>query len=179
MSVVAAVKLSVVLVAPLMGLKLAPMSVDTYHCTVGVGVPEAAALKLTVAPLLTLTLAGLVVTWGPVSTMSTAAPLVTVPTELVKTASYSLPLSEEVVVMARVSDVAPGTGDQLVPPLVDTCHCTVGLGLPLAVAVKVAEAPAITCWSDGLDKIAGPLSTVNVAAAVVTVPTEFAKTASY
>ena len=40
--------------------------------------------------------------------------------------------------------VAPAMSDQLDPPLVLTCHCTVGVGLPEAAAVNVAVWPALT-----------------------------------
>ena len=61
------------------------------------------------------------------------------PTLLVKTASYSDPFWAVVVLlMVRVVLVAPGMSLKVEPPSVLTCHCTVGVGLPLAAAVKVA-----------------------------------------
>jgi hypothetical protein len=44
----------------------------------------------------------------------------------------------------KVVDVAPLTLLKVAPLSVLTCHCTVGAGFPLAVAVKVAVAPATT-----------------------------------
>ena len=41
-------------------------------------------------------------------------------------------------------EVAPVTFVNVSPPLVLTCHCTVGVGLPLASAVNVTCWPAIT-----------------------------------
>jgi hypothetical protein len=41
-------------------------------------------------------------------------------------------------------EVAPATADQLAPPSLETCHCTLGAGLPEAEAVNVARAPATT-----------------------------------
>jgi len=38
---------------------------------------------------------------------------------------------------------------EIVPPSILTCHCTVGVGMPLAAAVKVAEPPAMTVWFVG------------------------------
>ena len=37
----------------------------------------------------------------------------------------------------------------VVPPLVLTCHCTVGVGLPLAAAVNVTDCPATIVWLSG------------------------------
>ena len=71
--------------------------------------------------------------------------LVVEPLEFVKTVSYSLPLCA-VVVAGRESvvDVAPAMGLHVVPPSVETCHCTVGAGVPEAAAVNEAGWPAIT-----------------------------------
>ena len=39
---------------------------------------------------------------------------------------------------------------RLVNPVpVSTCHCTVGVGVPVAAEVKVAFAPAATVWLTG------------------------------
>ena len=51
-------------VAPAIGLNVVPESVETSHCTVGVGEPVAAALKPAVPPEATVTLEGLLVTTG-------------------------------------------------------------------------------------------------------------------
>ncbi len=60
-------------------------------------------------------------------------------------ASYSFPFSANVVlVRVNVVLVAPGTGENVVPPSVETCHCTVGVGNPLAAASKLASCPANT-----------------------------------
>ena len=71
----------------------APLLLLTCHCTVGAGVPEAAAVKLTDVPALTVWLLGLVVTTGgaEVTTVNVAAVVVAVLAELVKTARYMLP----------------------------------------------------------------------------------------
>ena len=50
------------------------------------------------------------------------------------------------------------------------CHCTVGVGLPLAAAVKIAVPPAFTVTSVGLVVTTGPAVTVSVAAVVVADP---------
>ena len=67
----------------------------------------------------------------------------------------------------------------VVPPLVLTSHCTVGVGLPLAAAVKVAVLPALTVWSAGFVVTVERSPTVNVAAVLVAVPALLVKTASY
>jgi hypothetical protein len=42
------------------------------------------------------------------------------------------------------------------PPLpVLCCHWTVGVGVPLAAALKVAVCPALTTWLDGFNVTAG------------------------
>ena len=71
---------------------VAPLLVLTCHCTVGVGVPVAAAVRLSSVPTLTVWLLGLVVTTGSTGlTFSVAAVVVAVPAALVKTARYMLP----------------------------------------------------------------------------------------
>jgi hypothetical protein len=65
-------------------------------------------------------------------------------TLLVNTARYWFPLSPEAAVKLKVVFVAPEISFQLVPPLVLTCHWTVGVGLPVAAAVKLAVAPELT-----------------------------------
>ena len=57
---------NVVVVAPATLKKVAPLSVLNCHCTVGVGLPLAAAVNTAVPPALTVTLTGFVVTAGPV-----------------------------------------------------------------------------------------------------------------
>ena len=46
-------------------------------------------------------------------------------------------------------EVAPDTLLHVLPLLVLTCHCTVGVGFPLAVALKEAVCPAFTAWLAG------------------------------
>ncbi|MFX4489874.1 hypothetical protein ABTA82_19690, partial [Acinetobacter baumannii] len=63
-------------------------------------------------------------------------------TLLVKTARYRLPFCADVTEnSASVVVVAPETLVKLSPPSVDTCHWTVGVGEPVAAAVKVAPVP--------------------------------------
>ena len=80
---------SFVEVAPEILVKGAPLPVLCCHCTVGVGVPLAAALKLAVRPVLTVWLVGFVVTTGAAGagfTVSVAAVVVADPAEFVNTA---------------------------------------------------------------------------------------------
>ena len=72
-------------VAPLMLFQVVPESVLTCHWTVGVGFPEAAAVKVAVAPDTTVALTGWVEMLGDaaVDTDSLAELVVNVPTEFV------------------------------------------------------------------------------------------------
>jgi hypothetical protein len=79
----------------------------------------------------------------------------------------------------RVVEVAPEIFAKVVPPFVLTCHCTVGVGLPLAAAVNAAVAPAVTLPLTGLVVTVGAKSTVNVAAVVVAELALFVNTARY
>jgi hypothetical protein len=120
-----------------------------------------------------------VVTVGTEFTVTVAAVVVAELTELVNTARYSFPFCEAVVVKVRVVAVAPDTLLNVTPPSVLTCHCTVGVGLPVAAAVNVAFDPDVAVWLTGFVEIPGAEFTVSVAAAVVADPTEFVNTASY
>ena len=68
---------------------------------------------------------------------------------------------------------------KVVPPSVETCHWTVGVGVPVAAAVKLADWPCTTATSAGEAVTVGGESTVRVAADVVTDPMELATTARY
>ncbi len=156
-------KLSVVEVAPATFVKVVPPLVLTCHWTVGVGLPLAAAVNVAVCPALTLWIAGLVVIAGAANagdTVSVAAVVVAEPCEFVKTARNLLPVSIAVVVKFNVVEVAPATLVKVVPPLVLTCHWTVGVGFPLAVAVNVAVCPDVALWLVGLSVITGAANPV-------------------
>ncbi len=64
-------------------------------------------MKVAVAPAVTVSFDGAIVIDGANCTSSVAAVVVALPTELVKTASYRLPLSAVVVAKFSVVDVAP------------------------------------------------------------------------
>lgn len=69
---------------------------------------------------------------------------------------------------------------QLLPELVDNCHCQVGVGTPLAAAVKLALAGAVTLWLAGWVVMAGACVaavTVKRAALLVALPTPLLATA--
>jgi hypothetical protein len=87
-----------------------------------------------------------------------------------------LPVSADVVVKEYVAKVAPEMSVQLVPSVL-TCHLTVGVGEPLAAALKLAVAPEVTVLLAGCVVTAGSVCTVNVAAVVVTLLKAFVKIA--
>ena len=77
-----------------------------------------------------------------------------------------------------VGEVAPVMSVNVVPPSVLTCHCTVGVGMPLAVAVNVAMLPALTVIDESVDTV-GATASVNVAGLLVKLPRLLVNTASY
>jgi hypothetical protein len=81
---------------------------------------------------------------GAALTVSVAAVVVAVPAEFVNTARYWFPLCDKAVVKLNVVEVAPETLLNVPLPAVLICHCTVGVGEPVAAAVKVAVWPAVT-----------------------------------
>jgi hypothetical protein len=101
------------------------------------------------------------------------------PPGFVNTASYFRPFSATVAAKLSVVEVAPDTAVHVVPPLVDTRHCTLGVGAPLAAALKVAVDPGLTVSLLGCVVTLGATSftTVTVAADVVAVPATFVNTA--
>src|SRR5213594_3307793 len=113
---------------------------------------------------------------GGAFTVSVAAVVVVDPAELVNTARYWFPFCDNVVVKLRVVEVAPEMLPKVMPPSVLTCHCTVGVGEPVAAAVKVAVWPAVTVWFTGCVVMVGGVEfTVSVAAVVVADPAELVK----
>src|SRR5262249_35782859 len=75
---------------------------------------------------------------GAALTVRVAAMVVAEPAVLVKTARNSLPVWPVAAVKEEVVDVGAGMLLQEGPTLVLSCHCTVGVGVPLATAVKLA-----------------------------------------
>jgi hypothetical protein len=172
-----AVKDNVVEVAPAIFVNV-PLAGACCHCTVGVGFPLAAAVKVAIAPDATVASVGLVVIVGGNCTVSVAAVLVAVLTLFVNTARYRLPFCDEVSdVSDSVVEVAPETFVNVVPPSMLTCHCTVGVGVPLAAAANNAVPPALPVVFVGLVVTTGAVFTVSVAAVLVTELTLFVKTA--
>ena len=133
-----------------MDANVAPPSVDSCHCTPAD--PDAAVVKLTEVPEVTVWLVGFNVTVGAgdgMVTVSVAALVTAVPPALVKTARYSLPLSAVAAVKVSVVDVAPEMDANVAPPSVDSCHCTPAD--PVA-AVKLTEVPEVTVWLVGFQR---------------------------
>ena len=123
---------------------------------------------MAVAPATTVVLAGCVVTAGAEFTVSVAAVVVPEPTEFVNTARYCLALSPATVVKLYVVLVAPLISVQVVP-LMLLCHCTVGVGVPLAAAVNVAVSPAFTVVPTGWVVMLGATDATTVSVAEVAV----------
>ena len=119
---------------------------------------------------------------GTAFTVSVAAVVVAGPAAFVNTARYWFPFCDKAVVKLNVVEVevAPETLLNAPPPVL-ICHCTVGVGEPVAAAVKVAVWPAFTVWLVGCVVIVGGVGefTVSVAAVVVAIPAEFVNTAWY
>jgi hypothetical protein len=88
-------------------------------------------------------------------TVSVAPLVVAEPAELVNTARYWFPFCDKAVVKLNVVEVAPMMLLNVAPPSVLTCHCTVGVGEPVAAAVKVAVWPAVAVWFVGCVVIVG------------------------
>jgi hypothetical protein len=86
----------------------------------------------------------LIVGDGAGFTVSVAAVVGAVPAEFINTTWYRFPFCDKVVVKLRVVEVAPERLLDVAPPSALTCHCTVGVGEPVAAAVKVAVWPAVT-----------------------------------
>ena len=130
-----------------------------FHRNDAVGVPLAVNTEL---PQLSVTETDGAM--GTVLTVKTIALEFIVPAILVHTARYCLLLSDIVVVNDNVPDVAPLILFQLVP-LVLSCHCTVGAGLPLASERKITLSPAhfvcaVGCVITEGDAILPPTPTV-------------------
>ena len=145
-------------------MNVVPPSVLTCHCTVGVGLPLAAAVKVAVWPAVTVWLAGWVVTGGGLGRVHRQGGRTG--------GGRADAVGEDRLVLSRRSGrwwwlkvkvvlVAPAMSLKVEPPSVLTCHCTVGVGLPLAAAVKVAVWPAVTVWLAGWVVTAGALGRVH------------------
>src|ERR1700733_9516575 len=115
--------------------KLAPPFVLTCHCTVGVGVPLAAAVKVTLPPVMTL-LTGFSVTAGGESTVTVALPMLLAEQPIESVADET----EYVVVDDGWTVKVSGLEPVLVPPplLSVTLY---GAVPPLSETVTVAEPP--------------------------------------
>src|SRR4051812_16299663 len=108
-----------------MGAQVAPASSDRCHCSVGVGVPDAADVNDTGSPARTELLVGCVVIAGAIPlTVSVAALDGKLPYVLVYTMRNLAPLSLIVVAGVVYGDVvAPEIAVQVEPPSLLRCHC--------------------------------------------------------
>ncbi len=164
--------------APSTGLQVPPPSVEICHCTVGAGNPEAVASKTALWPSSTVTLSGCLVTAGAFCTVSVAASLLASPSVFLKVARYSWPLRDAfTATIVSELDVAPATFVQVLPPLEEVSHLTVGAGEPDAAASNTAFWPSSTVTLCGCSVTVGDFCTVSVAALLVASPAVFLYTA--
>jgi hypothetical protein len=151
----------------------------------GVGVPVVVTVKELETPIGKAVLEALVMAGAGLvpETVSVAGKVVAEPAVFVKTARYWLPFMEAATAVSMsVVEVAPLMLVNTAPPLVLNCHCTVGVGLPVAAAVNVTLDPSGTVWLTGFVVTTGvelAEFTVNVAAVLVAEPTELVNTARY
>jgi hypothetical protein len=94
-------------------------------------------VNVAVVPAATDLFAGWVVIVGAVLTVSVAAFVATLPELFVNTARNRVPLSDAFAWIESDVEVAPLILLQVAPLSVLNCHCTVGVGVPLAAAVNV------------------------------------------
>src|SRR6202030_858622 len=66
---------------------------------------------------------------------------------------------------------------QLLPPLVESSHCSVGVGVPVAEASKETASPALAVVLSGSRVTTGGEYTVRIAAALFAVPAVFVNVA--
>ena len=62
---------------------------------------------------------------------------------------------------------------QVLPPSLERCHCSVGVGVPTTVTLKAAALPAVVVWALGcalMVAATGVGSTVSVTPLLVTEP---------
>ena len=138
------------LVAPAILLKDVPPSVETCHWTVGVGVPEAEAVKVALLPTQTEAFDGFPVMAPAVLTVRIAAVVVTgEPQELLSTARKRLLFCAAIVVNDNVGFVPPAMLINVVPPFVEICHWMVAVGTAVEATVKFAVEPAQTVRFEG------------------------------
>ena len=174
----------------------------TCHCSVGVGEPVAAPLNVAVAPTATVVLPGLsrivgayVATPEPgggvppdPTPLRLATPLVAVPAVFVATSWKRSPAIPAVTpatlnmpVVVPLYGATSLTFDQLPAPPTWTCHCSVGVGDPVAAPLNVAVAPTATTVLPGFSRIVGayasiPANGLSVAGLLIAVPTGFVAT---
>src|SRR6185295_15533978 len=131
---------SLIFPVPLAAALLIPVTVARLHANV-VPVVLLVAVYVKAVPLVAFAVR-LLDSTGVGLTVNVAALEFTVAPVFVHAALYCLLLSAVVVANDKVPEVAPLTLVHVPPPFVLTCHCTVGVGVPLAADVKLAFTPA-------------------------------------
>ena len=77
-------------------------------------------------------------------TVMVAALDVDEPAALVNRARNCQPFTNGMTVPLKLGEVNPATSVHVEPWLTDSCHCTVGLGLPVAADERVTTCPDMT-----------------------------------
>jgi len=161
-------------------LHVVPPFVEICHCSPGAGVPLTTAVKFAVPPTTAVTFPGCVAMLG--DTSSVAFALVFDPPVFVATTRNKFVLCVEfAAITVKVALVFPENPLPFVmfvntdPPFVDTCHCSVGAGVPLVVTENNAFEPAVTVAFDGCAEMVG--GTNSVPFVLVVAPPVFVATA--
>ena len=106
--------------------QLAPLAVESCHCSVGAGLAVQATVNDAAFGAVTLAGAGWPVICGVVLTVSVAALLVADPAVFAQSDRYWFAFSaSEVGLTARLAEVWPVTLFHVAPPSVESCHCWV------------------------------------------------------
>ncbi len=149
------------------------------------GTPLAPVVNIAALPAVTACPTGCVVIPGAAGTaltVKTVALLVAVPALFVATSwNSSLFIANVVGLIVSVPVIEPEIAPpsvkfpKVVPPSVESCHCSVGVGVPLAAPLKFALCPTVTDWFPGCVVMFGATAgfTVSVPASPTNVPAAF------
>ena len=144
--------------APAIAEKVVPPSEETIHCTLGIGEPEADAEKDASDPAVTEIADGCIEIEGATSeagTVSVAARDVTLPAELLNTASKASADWDRCAMNEYVEEVAPEITAKAVVPARRRFQRTFGLGTPDADARNETTCPAVVATLVGSEVILG------------------------